>query len=530
MSRPSSSASLWDTFRSRRRVLAVGRTIASTTRVMDVLALLDDDPRIDLWSTIVPGSEFAHGVNDFFDGVGLPVLPWRQAVETRFDLAVAASANGDLHDLRGPLMLLPHGAGHNKHDPGDRRRLADLSDDRLVRNGEPVPSLLMLPGVDSMEQLRRFCPQVVPRARIAGDLTAQQLRSHRRLRSGYRTALGVSAGQRLVVVSSTWGPQSTLGQDVELLARLLAELPVDEYRVALIVHPNVAARHGDFNLRRRLRRALDAGLILIPSTAGWQATVCAADCVLGDSGSTTFYAADVAPVVISAHSPNEYPAGGPMEALIGLLPRLDVDAPLRPQVDDAMEGWKPDEVGAVLHRSIAYDEDAAARFHGALYELLELPALAKPEPVPLAVPVVDRRSPRSYVVGCTVVDGRVVVERRPAKSGLTVEHGHLVVATDEPSLRLWETAVVLVAGDDPGSLLDRFPACKAVTVDMPGGGCRIHTRLGDVYDFEGASSPVPLRDVAGSLWYRFHRDGTALPGELSVVVGGQWFAVSVSPS
>ncbi|CAM5455687.1 hypothetical protein SCYAM73S_07147 [Streptomyces cyaneofuscatus] len=57
--------------------------------------------------------------------------------------------------------------------------------------------------------------------------------------ASYRRALGVPGRHRLVVLSSTWGPTSLIGQGPGLAARVLAALPYDEFRVAAIVHPNV---------------------------------------------------------------------------------------------------------------------------------------------------------------------------------------------------------------------------------------------------------------------------------------------------
>jgi len=42
------------------------------------------------------------------------LVPWSQAVETEFDLAISASHGGSLERLRAPLLLTFHGIGFTK--------------------------------------------------------------------------------------------------------------------------------------------------------------------------------------------------------------------------------------------------------------------------------------------------------------------------------------------------------------------------------------------------------------------------------
>ncbi|MDT0306403.1 hypothetical protein RM780_05430 [Streptomyces sp. DSM 44917] len=107
-------AERWVTGRGRRRVLLVVHNVTSATRLLDVLPLFADDGRVQLLATCTGSSPFPDGVPRLLESAGLPVLPWRQAVRTPVDLAVAASYGGQLHAIRGKLAVLSHGAGYNK--------------------------------------------------------------------------------------------------------------------------------------------------------------------------------------------------------------------------------------------------------------------------------------------------------------------------------------------------------------------------------------------------------------------------------
>jgi hypothetical protein len=79
-----------------------------------MLPVFDGDHRVRVSFTINPGSAFNVGLPRFLDDLQVRSLPWREAVRSRFDLVLAASANGRLHRLAGPVAIMPHGAGHNR--------------------------------------------------------------------------------------------------------------------------------------------------------------------------------------------------------------------------------------------------------------------------------------------------------------------------------------------------------------------------------------------------------------------------------
>ncbi|MFJ8937081.1 hypothetical protein ACIRL0_15430 [Streptomyces sp. NPDC102365] len=56
---------------------------------------------------------FNHGVDAFLEDTRALVVPWSQAVRTRFAVALAASYGG-LHELQVPVIVLPHGASYNR--------------------------------------------------------------------------------------------------------------------------------------------------------------------------------------------------------------------------------------------------------------------------------------------------------------------------------------------------------------------------------------------------------------------------------
>ena len=491
------------TLGSQRSILAVARNGASAFRLLEVVKLFDNDERLNLRMTIGPDSRYGYGVEQLLTSQRIRLLPWDSATDTTFDLVLSGSANTCLSQVRGPVVLFPHGAGHHKRPPAASRgeQVFELTNDQLLHNGSVIAAKHLLPGRDSMTRLMRDCEPAADRAVIAGDPIAQQIRDHVALRDTYRASLGLSLGQKLVVVSSTWGPNSFAAQSLGLLKRLVAELPMDEYRIAATFHHNVTVRDGHRELERILKSTIDSGLILLPPTISWQAAVIAADCVLGDQGSTTFYAADVTPVAITTHSPIDCPADSPMTALINAVPRIEDDQPLLPQVDALVTKSRSDDITAIIDESIERQIDSAAVFRSTMYQLMDLAEPTVPAFLPLEIPRPEPIEVTAFVVSATVVDvddgPTVALTRYPAAIAPMQEGRHLVVRTDDPDPRRAQTATALVAVNpepDLVDLLDRFPGCRVAAKPLPSG--EVAVLADDGTGFTVTTDPAADSDIA----------------------------------
>lgn len=187
----------WATRQIRRRVLAVVHTVTAGQRLLDAVRLLEGDARVQVFFTPAP-DVFSHGVDSFLEELGGLVLPWHQAVQLPFDLALSA-AHGGLNDLHAPVIVLPHGAGHNKLVPaGQRGRpvaergVYGLNRQWLVQDGRLVPESIVLAHHEELTRLGRECPEALPAAEVVGDpaLTA----SPRACRCGRSTARHCTPG------------------------------------------------------------------------------------------------------------------------------------------------------------------------------------------------------------------------------------------------------------------------------------------------------------------------------------------------
>jgi hypothetical protein len=385
------------TLRCQRTVLVVIHTVTAGTRLGDVVPLLESDRRVQVVFTFAPSALVSGGVQKFLGRLGGVTVPWQQAVQTRFDLALAAS-DGLLEWVHAPVVTMLHGAGYNKYParwdgygPRARRQVAGPEPARLVCHGRMISSALVLPTRSQVERLRRSCPEAAGIAVVAGDPCFDRLAASLSSRDRYREALG-TGGRTLVAVSSTWGPGSLLCRHPGLLAELVDQLPSGQYQVAAIIHPGVWHWHSARQIRAWYADCVRRGLVLVPPEEGWRAVLAAADIVVGDHGSVSCYAAAAGlPVLLASFPADEIEPGSPVATLAAMASRLRAGRSYAAQLEQAASAWRPEHHSVIRALVTDIPGQSAGAIRSLLYRLMRLSApSAGPDvlPVPAPRPVV----------------------------------------------------------------------------------------------------------------------------------------------
>ena len=392
------------------------------------------------------------------------------------------------------------------------------------------------------EQLQADYPEAAGRCVVTGDLAYDRMVASLPLRERYRRALGVGTGQRLVVVTSTWGAGSLIGAWRELPARLVGELPWDEYKVALVLHPNVWTWHGEYTVRLWLAGARAAGLMLMPPSGSWQALLVAADLVIGDHGSVTLYGAALGrPVLLAGDRAGAAVVPGtPPDELAKTAARLADGTPLAGQVAEAIASYREGQFASLAGRMFERQGEAAGALRDFLYSRLKLP-------VPDAVPAIsaagrpepDRSEPCSFVVYSVSEEDRVRLWRFPAAVRNAGAPGpgavrHLLAGEDEPDRRLPANASVIVrravtghaeAGMWIDEVLAAYPGCRLAAVAV-GDGCLAGLRGGQRIHL---SVPPGTCDLGASAMYARVRAGQPDSGRVTVHAGAVSFTAVLAP-
>ncbi|WEH17404.1 hypothetical protein [Streptomyces sp. VNUA24] len=392
----------WATFRIRKRVLAVVHTVTSARRLLDAVRLLEGDPRVQVMFTVA-GDVFNHGVDEFLETTRALVVPWGQAVHTRFDLALAASY-GSLHELNVPVIVLPHGASYNRRvslPQGRRVRLPavrevyGLGRQWLIRDGVVVPAAIVLAHEDDRTRLGRECPEALPVVEVVGDPCYDRVAASLPARDLYRRALGAAPWQELVLVCSTWGPDSLVGRHWSLLEQLAAQLPREEFRIVVMLHSNVWNAHSEWHIRSAFAGLGRCGIGLVSQDAEWSGAVVAADYIVGDHGSVSLYGTMTGARLLSSGSPDtDLDPSSPMAELRALAPWLDTDRPLLRQLRQSSLAYRPGRYARVAARITSEPGRFARRMRALLYRKLRLRApVARLAPEAAAPPTLVRYGP-----------------------------------------------------------------------------------------------------------------------------------------
>lgn len=388
----------WATRHVRKRVLAVVHTVTSGQRLLEAVRLLEGDPRVQVFFTAGP-DVFSNGVQEFLADIEGLVLPWSHAVRTEFDLALAA-AHGGLHELHAPVIVIPHGAGHNKLQSRRagtitlaERNVSGLSRQWLVQDGIVVPRAIALGHEHERERLGRECPEALPAAEVVGDPCYDRIAASFSSRALYRQALGVSPEQSLVVVCATWGRGSLIGCDWGLLERLVTELPHERYRTALLLHPHVWNTHSPWMVRRWFAELSRKGLVLLSHRADWCGAVVSGDFIVGDHGSATLYGAmtGVPVLAVGETGPGgtELAPDSPLAELRSFVPRLRPDRQLQRQLTRSAATYRHDLHEKVAARITSEPGRHVRLMRSLLYRTLALrPPAVRPVTRAAALPVV----------------------------------------------------------------------------------------------------------------------------------------------
>ncbi|MFJ5233146.1 hypothetical protein ACIQBJ_25025 [Kitasatospora sp. NPDC088391] len=568
----------WTTRSGCRQVLLVVHNVTSATRLLDVVHLFRDDLRVQLTATCPGTSAFRSGLPELLASLGVPVLPWDQALALAPDLAISASFGGQLQDIKGKLTVLSHGVGYNKklatpgagsrepgagsrepgagsREPGAGSRepgagrvpTFGMSPEWLLdERGEPIADALVLSHPDQLDRLAAACPEAAHTAVLGGDPCFDRILAALPRRDAFRRALGVRSGQRLLVLNSTWNPTSLFGDGgpddvLPLLLARLPELPLDEYRVAVVLHPNVWHGHGPGQVRLWLDGAHRAGVTLVDPVADWRQALVAADAVVGDFGSVSYYAAALGtPVLLAATGASVIDDGSQVAAFVRAAPKLDPYAALGPQLEELIAKGEVPSGPAGLTTSAP--GGSAALLRSLFYRTLDLPepngpALLDPLPLPAHQPP-EVTTPVRVLTGAGA-DGAVEVRRfaaaryEPAGPG----EAHLVVhedTLDPGSLALADVIVRHGSADDPrlgppplwaGQTLSRYRSCTlAVQVTGPA-TCTVRHRSGAVVELTGTPDGIDPAAAASALLAADLR-----PGVLTVRSGGTDHRVTVTPA
>jgi hypothetical protein len=532
---PRARITTWLTIAVERRLLVVVRTVTTLSRLLDVVSLTGDDWRIQ---TVFTHDSARHpargaGVEEALRALGVLFMPWPEAAATRFDLAIAASENDELAQLNAPVLLYP-----------DSSSVSDLNPERLAVAGRVVPAAITLPHFAHRQRLAQVSPEAAERGVVVGDPALARMSASAFRADHLRAAFGAD-DKRLVVLASTAGPDSALGRQPDLPERLTAALPLDEYRIAVVLHPGVWAAHGPWQVRSWLSQPAAYGAHLVPPHQGWQAALLAAAAVISDHGSLALYAAALdKPLMLTSRGGPVPAPDSPATALAATAPVWDAAADPRDQLDSAIAGHVAgahDPAVRMLIEPAASVDGCASRLRTLIYDLLQLAEPVAPAAfAPVEPPHGTARPIPAMVAGGDVgPDGVRII--RYADLGYGRPHDglayrHLVADPRTATIaQLGAASIVINDGSPAESMprwtsraeaeLRRWPQATLVAGALDHSSCAVCTTAGVLVLC--AAAPLDPLVLASMAYLRLASGGRILP-EDKLHLGDRVIAVTAT--
>lgn len=364
----------WGAQGDRHTVLVVIRTAATGQHLLDVVRIVESDPRINVAYTT--DSDLPDpGVDRLLRHMDGVLVPWRRATAYDFGLAIATSLTS-VRRVRAPSIVMPLGERVETAvlREGVRNLRCSTGPQRVIHRCGAGGTMIVLSHEAELARLGRRAPETLPITRVVGDPTYDRLSVSMPLRDFYRRVLGIGPHQKLVAV----GARCPRTDHTQLLAWLAAELPAQRYHIVALFPPDQGS--WGTGVPDGLRRRVSA----LPPEDDWRAGLAAADWIIDDGAIGPYGAITGAPVLLSGVQ-NADP-GSALAELALVAPRLSPHRPIAPQLHEAALRHRPDRHQAVLERITSEPGRFNRNMRSLIYRRLKLRQ-------PLSIPTTDPVSP-----------------------------------------------------------------------------------------------------------------------------------------
>ncbi|MFT5522668.1 MAG: hypothetical protein ACI9G1_002758 [Pirellulaceae bacterium] len=359
----------------RRRVLLVYYNKLTARYVKHVAEILKDDPRVELVVTRAPFVDRESEVDDFDDqqSFNIPHIPFVHALTKWWDLVVFADHYpAVMFHPSIPKVFVTHGmfAG---------RRFGDINyvyGRRAVSaDGSPMFTRMFAAGELERQCVRDINPSLMSRVAVTGDILADELILRQPSRSQIREQLQLGADERVVMLMSSWGPDSLIQKHGSRFFEEAAALS-ETYRLVLSIHPNNWTRkiESDRSWLSALRRCEELGVTLV-SGIDWQDYVIAADLFVADYTSLGLYASLMnRPMVMVPFDVAQFTPGSPIVHLSKLVETCGDMAQLEASIckafnEDITASWRRAEFADSL---VSHPGSSVSRIAEETYRVLNL--------------------------------------------------------------------------------------------------------------------------------------------------------------
>lgn len=365
----------------KRRVLLLANNEMLARFAGDLAEQLVQDDRLKLYFSRPPLVDRRVSTAAVVATAGLPYVGFLEALLTRWDLIINPDHFPSALFHPGiPKIFSAHGLFTGKRVRG---ALYEYGHRARRWNGRPVYQRILASGPIERRCALHFAPLLARTIAVTGSVQVDGLLKLNRRRDTVRETLGIPAGQKTLIVMSSWGPNCLLQRDGERVLSHVQAL-ADEYTVFLAAHRNnfFRGKSGKRNWQRFRSELATSGVRVLDSRDDWWQYLVAADIAVCDFTSLSLYFAQcVRPMVFVSIREADFFPGSPLMQVYEISPKLTDPCRLRGVLAHAEQHYPLDELRRIAEQTVSFRGDAANRIRATVAETLGLPPKSPTSPM-----------------------------------------------------------------------------------------------------------------------------------------------------
>ena len=358
----------------RRKVLLCAETEMMASYANAAAQLIADDFLVDTFFTQAPSRGMkSDALRPLAERLGHFFVPYWKARMRWWDLIVFPEYRAaDRFHPDAPKVLVNHFLGGGKIINGKEYRF----ERELVHLGRPLFRKIFDASYASRERAIAADPRLEEQVVVVGDLRSDEMFKLVDQREEIRRGLGFQPEEIVVLIQSTWGPQSIMERcGPQLLDEALQLQEKTKFRFIASTHPlhwsgRRKAEHpwGEYLLDLKPR-----GLRVVRPEDDWAVSMVASDMAISDNTSlAATYCQLGKPLLFVNELENYVPEGSTVGKLCKISPQLENAEDLHNKLRIITEHYPYEELRKIAYEVNSHPGEAEERIRSALKEILKL--------------------------------------------------------------------------------------------------------------------------------------------------------------
>lgn len=357
-----------------RRVLLCAETEMMASYANAAAQLVADEPLVETYFTQAPSAGMSsEALRPLAEQLGHRYVPYWKARMQWWDLIVFPEYRAaDRFHPDAPKVLVNHFLGGGKMINGKEYRF----ERELVHMGRPMFRKIFDASYASRERAIAADPKLAEQIVVVGDLRSDEMFKLVDRREEIRRELGFQPDDTVVLVQSTWGPQSIMERwGPELLDEALKIQDGTEFRFIASTHPLhwSGRRVAEHPWGEHLLSLQPRGLRVVRPEDDWGVSMVASDMVISDNTSlAATYCQLGKPLMFIDGLEDFVPEGSTVGKLYEISPHLASADDLHRTLCQVQDDYPYEQLRHIAYGVNAYPGEAEKKIRAELMEELEL--------------------------------------------------------------------------------------------------------------------------------------------------------------